>query len=82
MTPDVIAVKALPGYVIEAEFADGEIRHFNMQPYLKYPALVDLTNNGLFMRAHVMNGVVAWNDEIDLSPDAQYMRGVRIHREA
>jgi hypothetical protein len=30
MTPDVIAVKALPDYVIEAQFADGEVRRFNI----------------------------------------------------
>jgi hypothetical protein len=29
----------------------------------------------LFMRAHVVGGVVTWNDEIDLSPDTLYLRG-------
>ncbi len=75
MTPDVIKVKALPDYVIEAEFANGEARRFDMQPYLDYPAFSLLKENGLFMRAHVEHGVVVWNDEIDLSPDTLYLRG-------
>ncbi len=53
MTPDVVAVKALPDYVIEAEFADGEVRRFILQPYLAHPAFADLRKDGLFMRDHI-----------------------------
>ena len=75
MTPDVIKVKALAEYVIEAEFADGATRRFDMRPYLDYPAFSPLKENCLFMRAHVEHGVVVWNDDIDLSPDTLYLRG-------
>jgi len=27
------------------------------------------------MKAHITQGVVAWNEEIDLSPDTLYIRG-------
>ena len=46
-----------------------------MKPYLHYPAFSPLTENGLFMRAHVANGTVVWNEEIDLSPDTLYLLG-------
>ena len=75
MTPDVVEVKALPNFVIEATFADGEVRRLSMHPYLDYPAFAVLKEGSLFMRAHVANGVVAWNDEIDLSPDTLYLKG-------
>ena len=75
MTPDVVSVKALANFIIEARFIDGEIRRFDMSPYLDFPAFSDLKEDGLFMRAHVSNGVVTWNDEIDLSPDTLYLRG-------
>ncbi|MDD2768295.1 MAG: DUF2442 domain-containing protein [Methylococcus sp.] len=81
MTPDVISVKAKPGYIIEAEFSDGQIRRFDMGPYLHYPAFAGLKNDGLFMRVHVVNGVVVWDDEIDLSPDTLYLRGVHVKRD-
>ena len=73
MTPDVVRVKPLPDYCLEAEFETGERRHFDMKPYLRYPAFAPLVENNLFMKAHVVRGVVTWNDEIDLSPDTLYL---------
>jgi hypothetical protein len=75
MTPDVIKVKTLPDYCIEAEFDTGELRWFDMKPFLAFPAFSALKENGLFMRASVVYGTVTWNDEIDLSPDTLYLRG-------
>ena len=75
MTPDVIKVKTFADYSLEAEFETGEVRRFDMKPYLEFPAFSDLKDNGLFMRASVLYGTVTWNDEIDLSPDTLYLRG-------
>lgn len=73
MTPDVVKVKTLPDYCLEAEFETGEVRQFDMKPYLDFPAFAALKNGGLFLRAHVAYGTVVWNDEIDLSPDTIYL---------
>lgn len=75
MTPDIIRVKAITNYHLEVEFEDGELRLFDMKPYLDYPAFSPLTKNNLFMKAHVALGTVAWNDEIDMSPDTIYLLG-------
>ena len=80
MTPDVIKVKVIPEYSIEAEFATGEVRRFDMRPfdmrpYLSYPAYAALKDPVQFRAARVENGVVVWSDEIDLSPDTLYLRG-------
>ena len=75
MTPDVVRVKPLPDFCLEADFATGERRWFDMKPYLGYPAFASLAEDNLFMKAHVAAGVVTWNDEIDLSPDTLYLRG-------
>lgn len=72
MRPDVIAVKVLPDYVLEIKFSNGEQRVFDMRPYLKFPAFSQLKEDNLFFKAHVFNGTVAWNDEIDMSPDTLY----------
>lgn len=78
MIPDVINVEPLKDFCLVAEFASGERFWFDMKPYLEYPAFVPLAEEGLFMRAHVANGTVAWNDEIDFSPDTLYLRGKRL----
>jgi len=79
VTPDVIKVKVISDYWIEAEFADGAIRRFDMGPYLKYPAFAALAEGDWFKRVHVVNGAVTWSEEIDLSPDTLYLNGVRFN---
>lgn len=37
MSPDVITIKALSDFDLEAESADGEVRRFNIRPSLDYP---------------------------------------------
>lgn len=75
MTPDVVSVTPLREYQFEAVFANGEIRVLDMRPYLGYPAFAPLAEGGLFMKAHVVLGTVAWTDEIDISPDTLYLCG-------
>ena len=79
MTPDVVRVKPFPDFCLEADFATGERRWFDMKPYLSYPAFAPLAEDGLFMKAHVVHGAVAWNEEIDLSPDTLYLQGKRLN---
>ena len=78
MTPDVIKVVPQSDYVIVAEFETGEVRRFDMRPYLDFPAFAALKESGLFMRAHVEHGTVAWSEDIDLSPDTLYLRGLPV----
>jgi hypothetical protein len=75
MTPDVVHVKPQANFSLEAIFANGERRRFDMTPYLSYPAFAPLTKDNLFLKAHVALGTVVWNDDIDLSPDTLYLRG-------
>jgi hypothetical protein len=75
VTPDVVRVKPLPDYRLEADFINGEKRLFDMRPYLAYPAFAPLAEGALFMKARVALGTVAWTDEIDISPDTLYLRG-------
>lgn len=76
MTPDVIKVVPSLDYVIVAEFETGEVRRFDMRPYLDFPAFAALKASDLFMRAHVEHGTVVWSEDIDLSPDTLYLRGL------
>ena len=66
-------------YLLHLTFENGEERQFDMKPYLSYPAFAPLAEDGLFMKAHVIHGTVAWNEEIDLSPDTLYLRGKRLN---
>lgn len=75
MTPDVVKVKAYQETKLEVEFTNGAIRLFDVKPLLQYPAFSKLRDITLFTKAQVQNGTVAWNEEIDISPDTLYLRG-------
>ena len=75
MTPDVTKVVASPDYSIVAEFATGEVRRFDMRPYLDFPAYAELRETSMFLRARVEHGTVVWSEDIDLSPDTLYLCG-------
>lgn len=75
MTPDVVNVAPSPDFSLLAEFETGELRRFDMRPYLDFPAFAALKEPGIFMRAHVEHGAVTWTEDIDLSPDTLYLRG-------
>lgn len=81
ITPDVTHVQVLDNFELLVSFADGSERHFSMVPYLHYPAYQVLTQPGKFTLAHVLNGTVAWSDEVDMSPDTLYLTGVEIENE-
>lgn len=78
MTPDVVAVQTLENYELQVTFSDGECRRFSMISYLGYPAYKSLREPGRFMTAHIENGTVVWNDEMDISPDTLYLAGQKI----
>jgi Protein of unknown function (DUF2442) len=76
MTPDVIKVVPTLDYFIVVEFETREVRRFDMRPYLAFPAFAPLKESALFMRAHVEYGTVVWSEEIDISSDTLYLRGL------
>ena len=79
MTPDVIKVVATPDFFMNVEFATGEMRRFDMRPYLQYPAFAELKQPGVFLRARVEHGTVAWSEDIDISPDTIFLRGQTVN---
>lgn len=73
MTPDVIAVEALPDYRLALRFANGEQKTFEMKPYLDYPVYRPLRDQALFAKALVDYGTVVWSQDIDMAPETLYL---------
>ena len=73
MNPRVISVKALDDYQLELEFDNGEAGIFYVKPYLKYPVFRPLEDVARFNQARVVFDSVAWNSDIDMSPDNLYL---------
>jgi len=75
MNPRVIAVAAHDDYTLLLTFTNGEMRRFDMTPYLCYPAFEPLHQVAFFKLARVGHGTVTWPKEIDFDPDTLYLEG-------
>lgn len=61
MTPDIIQVQPQADYILEAVFANGEKRRFDLKPYLHYPAFQPLTEKSTFYES----ACCLWNSGLD-----------------
>ena len=81
MNPRVSAVSALDDHVLLLTFTNGEMRHFDMKPYLGYPAFEPLRQIAFFKLARVGHGTITWPGEVDFDPDTLYLEGQPAKRE-
>lgn len=75
MPPRITAVTARDDYTLLITFTNGEVRHFDMTPYLAYPAFEPLRQAAFFKLARASHGTVTWPKEIDFDPDTLYLEG-------
>lgn len=76
------AVKPLDGFVLEAEFTNGDVRRYDITPLFDeipvFQAIRD--NQELFRSARVIGGgyAVGWNDELDLACEEIWENGIAV----
>ncbi len=73
MNPRALNVKVKKPHTLIVSFDNGELKEFNLSPYLSYPVYEKLQDEVYFMKAHVKSGIVVWDDETDLDPDTLYL---------
>jgi hypothetical protein len=73
MNPRPIQVIAHADYSLTLTFANGEIRRFDLGPYLRYPCFEPLKQTAFFLLARCDHGTVAWPQNIDFDPDTLYL---------
>ena len=78
MNPRAKSIYYKSPYRLLVTFTNGEVKEFDLKPYLKYPIYKELKNESFCRKAEVQNGIVVWNDEIDLDPDRLYLESTII----
>ncbi len=73
MNPRVITTDYKSPYKLILGFANGEVKAFDISPYLSFPVYHDLQDESFCSKAKTLNGTVVWNDEIDFDPDTLYL---------
>lgn len=69
---DVTKVVVRSGYNLELEFENGELRMFDMSPYMNRKPFVRLKDSAVFKCAFIDYGTVVWPGNIDIAPETLY----------
>jgi len=76
MEPRIKKVKTRKDHTLVLTFNNGEIRTFDMTPYLNIGVFQLLKDWSHFRRAKAMFGTVVWPDDIDIAPETLYLESV------
>lgn len=74
MNPRVQVAEPLPDHRLKLTFDTGEVRIFDVSPYLDKGVFRALQCESLFNQVEVVAGSVEWPGEIDLSHDTLFLR--------
>jgi hypothetical protein len=72
LPPKIKAVLPLPQAKIKLEYVDGQVRIFDMEPYLSQGVFRDLREPSLFASVHPVLGSVAWANGADVDPEVLF----------
>lgn len=72
MHPAVTSVKALDGYRLLLQFANGEEKIFDVSPYLNIGRFADLRDPSVFSSVAVKFDSVEWANHLDIDPEFLY----------
>jgi hypothetical protein len=79
MNPIVTSVKPDYNYFLILQFSNGEIRRFDVKPYLNKGIFQELKDMSKFNSVHVDGLSIEWENEASLCPDTLYMGSVKVN---
>ena len=72
MNPRVKAVEPQPDYTLTVTFANGEVKRFDVKPYLSIGIFQELKDMSVFNSVKPCLGSVQWESGQDFCPDTLY----------
>ncbi|TZF84490.1 DUF2442 domain-containing protein [Pedobacter sp. BS3] len=78
MNPRVSFVKYKPHHKLIVTFNNNEIKEFDLCKYLDYPVYEPLKDEAFCSKVTVKNGIVQWDDVIDIDPDIVYIESTPV----
>ena len=76
MHPAVVSVSALSDFHLRLVFSNGEIRRFDMNPYMNLAIFRDLRKPELFQTVQVSFDTIRWENDADIDPETLYEGGI------
>ena len=75
MNPRVIRVKPEQNFNLLITFNNGEVKSFDVKPYLETGVFKELQDLSLFNSVKPFLGSIQWANGLDLCPDTLYLEG-------
>lgn len=72
----VTTVETLPDYRFKVAFSTGDVKLFDVKPYLVRGVFSRLRDPALFNQAYVAYDTVCWPGNLDIAPETLFDRGV------
>ena len=76
MNPAVKNVEPLDDYKLKLLFTNGDLKVFDVSPYLDKGIFSELKNENYFRQVKVVSGAIEWPHEQDFSNDTLYLLSV------
>ncbi len=73
MNPRVTDVKPEPNFTLLITFSNGEMRNFDVKPYLEISLFQELHDLSIFNSVKPFLGSIQWSNGVDLCPDTLYL---------
>ena len=80
MNPRVTAVQPQPDYKLKLTFTNGEVRLFDVKPYLATGIFQELRDAQMSNTVRTVLGSIQWKNQADLCPDTLYERSLPVPR--
>lgn len=80
MNPRVRLVKPDQDYTLIITFNNGEIKRFDVKPYLAFGIFNELYNISIFNSVRPFLGSIQWSNGLDLCPDTLYEESTFLHQ--
>ena len=78
MNPRVKAAKSHPDYTLTLTFTNGEVKRFDVKPYLNIGIFQELRDLSVFNSVRPFLGSVQWVNGQDFCPDTLYEESVPV----
>jgi hypothetical protein len=73
MNPRIINVKPEQDFLLLLTFSNGEVKRFDVKPYLAIGIFKELKDLSLFNSVKPFLGSIQWANGVDLCPDTLYL---------
>ncbi len=73
MNPRVKSIQPMPDFELEIVFNNGEIKKFDVKPFMNLGLFKELFDHSLFQTAKAESGTVVWDNGLDICPDTLYL---------